>query len=134
LEQAALAAHRSGQRWADFWPTVAFDVRRAEPINVQRYHRLVRRLLALVTAGDVDGLTAIGDAEPTPWEVDDAEPADSRYRKWGQEDNYLNLVKPHRFRSKGAGDATEFRFNVALWRCLDEKAQRGTADSFHSNG
>lgn len=26
LERAALAAHRRGESWADFWPTVAADV------------------------------------------------------------------------------------------------------------
>jgi hypothetical protein len=54
----------------------------------------------------------------------------SRYRKWAAKDGFLVVTKEHRFRSKGTGDATEFRFNVGRWPALKEKAQRGSQASF----
>jgi hypothetical protein len=69
LERAALRAHRRGERWASFWPTVAAHVQRAVPYDVGAYHRLVRRLLALLVSGDDSGMMAVGDAEP--WDADD---------------------------------------------------------------
>ncbi len=65
LEQAAIRAHSAGRSWADFWPTVAGDVAAAEPIDARRYHRLVRRLVGLVAAGDLDGMHSPGDGWPS---------------------------------------------------------------------
>ena len=61
LEQAAIAAHRAGLSWAEFWPTVAADVAQAEPWDLSRRSQLVRRLSLLVTAGDLDGERPAGD-------------------------------------------------------------------------
>jgi hypothetical protein len=49
---------------------VADQVRQAEPINRERYHRLVGRLMHLLLTGDGDGQHPAGD--PEPWVVDDA--------------------------------------------------------------
>lgn len=48
----------------------------------------------------------------------------SRYRRWAIEDKYLETTKAAKFRSKGRGDATEFRFAVERWSCLEEKAAK----------
>jgi hypothetical protein len=77
LESAALRAHRRGIGWTDFWQEHGAAVCQAEPHNRQRFQRLVRRLLALVSSGDLDGQQPIpqgvlwGMAEP--WEVDNME-------------------------------------------------------------
>ncbi len=68
LEQSAIDAHRRGLSLSDFWPIVAGDVAKAEPIDARRYHRFVRRLVGLVASGDTDGMTAAGEAR---WEADD---------------------------------------------------------------
>jgi hypothetical protein len=57
----------------------------------------------------------------------------SRYRNWAVKDGYLRRVKEHKFSSRGQGNATEFRFDVSRWRCLDEKAQQGTASGFQGS-
>jgi hypothetical protein len=79
LERLALDAHDRGVRWSDFWREHGDQVRAAEPYNLQRFRRLVCRLLALVVSGDTDGQQAVGD--DAPWEADDAEatpkPADT---------------------------------------------------------
>ncbi len=54
----------------------------------------------------------------------------SRYRAWGIEDKFLVVAKAHKFRSRGRGDATEFRFDVSLCDVLSRKAQPGTQASF----
>jgi hypothetical protein len=77
LERAALSAHRRGDTWNDFWPTVAERVRAAVPYNRQARKRLIDRLLHLLVCGDLDGQEPPAIAEP--WERDDAEqskPAD----------------------------------------------------------
>ena len=56
LERMALDAHRRGDNWAAFWPSVAVAVAQAEPWDRQAYHRLVRRLGNLLTCGDLDGV------------------------------------------------------------------------------
>ena len=79
LERHARACHARGIGWNDFWEQHGAEVCQAEPHNRQRFGRLVRRLLSLVTSGDCDGQTPIptgllwGDAEP--WELDDAQEA-----------------------------------------------------------
>jgi hypothetical protein len=56
----------------------------------------------------------------------------SRYRRWAVEDGYLKEVKPYEFRGKGKwGKATEFRFDVSRFKSLQERAQRGTEESFY---
>lgn len=47
----------------------------------------------------------------------------SRYRRWGMEDGYLELVKEHKFRGAKANNiATEFRFDVSNFKLLRELA------------
>ena len=72
LERLAIDAHRRGDTWPQFWPTVASDVAAAEPWDRTAYHRLVRRLSYLVTCGNADGMVAVGDGEP--WQADDEAP------------------------------------------------------------
>jgi hypothetical protein len=75
LEREAIRAHAAGEPWATFWPTVAAQVAQAEPIDRSAYHRLVRRLVALLAAGDLDGAQPAGDGwpRPMPWEIDNGE-------------------------------------------------------------
>jgi len=70
LEREAIRAHAAGEGWASFWQRLGDQVCQAEPIDRQRFHKLVRHLLALVVAGDTDGMTAAG--APVLWECDDA--------------------------------------------------------------
>ncbi|MEI8371866.1 MAG: hypothetical protein WCJ35_03420 [Planctomycetota bacterium] len=55
LELAALAAHRTGTSWCDFWDVHRHAIAQAEPWDRSRFHKLVRRLTALVAAGDLGG-------------------------------------------------------------------------------
>jgi hypothetical protein len=72
LERLALDAHRDGWTWHQFWREHGEAMRKAEPVNRARYHKMTDRLLCLLVSGDVDGHEPIGpDAEP-PWEHDDA--------------------------------------------------------------
>jgi hypothetical protein len=65
LKREALAAHRGGDTWGDFWQAHGASVAAAEPLDRGGYHRLVCRLLALVVAGDTAGQYPAGnDAEP----------------------------------------------------------------------
>jgi hypothetical protein len=50
----------------------------------------------------------------------------SRYRGMAIEDGYLKVVKAHKYRPKGRGDATAFRFDVIRFPALRDKAQLGT--------
>ena len=61
LEHAATVAHRRGIRWRDWWPTISEHVAQAAP-DTAAYRRLVARLLALVTSGDLNGLYPVGNA------------------------------------------------------------------------
>ena len=71
LERAAIAAHKSGLGWDQFWQTHG-DEARAVTYDRRKFHRLFRRLLHLVTSGDDAGQFAVGDPDaPMPWEVDD---------------------------------------------------------------
>jgi hypothetical protein len=79
LERQALAAHRHGDTWATFWPTVAAQVTAAEPVNREAYRALVGKLLHALVCGDDSGQRPAGDDEPPPWLADDqAGPDDSR--------------------------------------------------------
>ena len=64
LERAAIRAHTAGMTWAEFWETHRHTVGQIEPHDRRRFYRLVRRLTALVAAGD-----AAGDG--ASWESDD---------------------------------------------------------------
>ena len=81
LEQAAMDAHRRGDDWATFWQMYAEQVRQVEPVNRQRYRKLVNRLLHLLTTGEASGQQPIdvgmlwGQAEPWLLDDDQAEPA-----------------------------------------------------------
>jgi hypothetical protein len=79
LERRAVAAHRAGDTWNQFWERHGAEVCAAEPHNHQRFGRLVRCLLPLVASGDTDGMTAVGDDGTIAWEIDDnaAKPADA---------------------------------------------------------
>jgi hypothetical protein len=70
LELLALDCHRVGSTWAEFWQEHGERVRQAEPYNHARFHRLVQRLLGLLTSGDCDGQQPVGD-DLEPWEIDD---------------------------------------------------------------
>jgi hypothetical protein len=56
LERHALDAHCRGDTWGTFWTEHGAAVCRAEPNDRDHFARLVRRLLALVTSGDTDGM------------------------------------------------------------------------------
>jgi hypothetical protein len=74
LQAAAIAAHRDGTGWPEFWDTHAADIVRAEPWDADARRKLITRLSLLVTAGDLDGHRPPSD--PEPWLKDDvpAEP------------------------------------------------------------
>ena len=55
LERLAVDAHRRGWNWERFWTQHGPEVIAAEPFDAGRFHRLVRRLLSLVVAGNLDG-------------------------------------------------------------------------------
>ncbi len=78
LEQAALEAHRRGDSWATFWPTVAADVAAVTGESSTPWGKgsearreLVARLSHLVACGNTDGMTPAGDGKPS--HVDDAQ-------------------------------------------------------------
>jgi hypothetical protein len=77
LERLAIDAHKQGIGWEQFWTEHGAQARALEPWSRQRFKRLVDRLLALLTSGDLAGMTAVGDDDP-PWERDNdqAKPAD----------------------------------------------------------
>ena len=60
LERAAVDCHRRGIGWTDFWQRHGIAVREVESYNRQRYHRLVRRLLHLLTSGEASGEHPVG--------------------------------------------------------------------------
>jgi len=67
LEHHAIDAHRAGKTWTQFWERHGREVCRAEPVNRQRFRKLVDRLLSLVTSGDTSGLNTL----ESPWDADD---------------------------------------------------------------
>ena len=64
LERAAIDAHARGIGWSDFWEQHGVEVCAAEPQDRQRFARLVRRLLALLTSGNDNGMHAAGQLTP----------------------------------------------------------------------
>jgi hypothetical protein len=70
LETAAIRAHRRGACWAEYWAAYGHQVRAAEPYHAGRYHRLVRRLMALVASGNTDGMAPVCNID-MPWDDDD---------------------------------------------------------------
>lgn len=74
LETAALDGHRRGLSWGDFWTDHGAEVCAAEPHDRRKFHKLVRRLLALVASGNTDGRhpVAVGELWGEDWEADDA--------------------------------------------------------------
>jgi hypothetical protein len=48
----------------------------------------------------------------------------SRYRRWAVEDGLVQMVKEHRFKSAGGGEATEFRFDTSQYKCLAQTAEK----------
>jgi hypothetical protein len=67
LERAALACHARGVGWSDFWQAHSKQVRQVEPYDALAYHRLVRKLLHLLTTGEASGQEPVGE----PWLLDD---------------------------------------------------------------
>jgi hypothetical protein len=63
LERDAIRAHARGDTWATFWTEHGAAVCAAEPHSRERFQRLVRRLLSLITSGDTDGMEPAGE----PW-------------------------------------------------------------------
>ncbi len=74
LERAAIGAHAAGTTWHDFWRQYGPHAIALEPYDRHRFRRLIRRLTALVAAGDTDGSEPIdaGFNVPMQWELDDA--------------------------------------------------------------
>ena len=62
LDHEAVVAYRRGVSWTTWWPSVAADVERLEPHDLDAYRRLVARLLALVVSGNTNGRTPPGNA------------------------------------------------------------------------
>ena len=55
----------------------------------------------------------------------------SRYRKWAVQDGFLRIVKLHHFNpKKGAGEATQFRFDVSLVPMFKEQAHDACEEAF----
>jgi hypothetical protein len=79
LEQAAIDAHRRGERWETFWHQHAEQARAVEPYSRQRFKRLFDRLVALVASGDTAGMMPVGDDGAMSWTLDDEanKPADT---------------------------------------------------------
>ena len=71
LERTAIDAHQAGMTWGQFWDQHGAAICAAEPHDRQRFTRLVRRLLALLTSGNLDGAQAVGDDNAIPGELDD---------------------------------------------------------------
>ncbi len=67
LEQLAIDAHSRGVSWCEFWDTHRHAIALCEPFDRGRFHRLVRRLTALVAAGNLDGAEPVAAA----WELDE---------------------------------------------------------------
>jgi len=47
----------------------------------------------------------------------------SIYRRWAVDDGYLVITKAH---NRGAGESTEFRFNLSRFKGIEEKSQQAT--------
>ncbi len=58
----------------------------------------------------------------------------SYWRRMAITDGYLKEVKPHKFSSKGASRATEFRFDVSIFEVLRKAAESGSQISFEYAG
>ena len=80
LLRAAHEAHRAGSEWSEFQREHAEAIRRAEPFDRLRYHRLSGALLHVVCCGELSGQFAAGDPDAIsePWEADNEreQPAD----------------------------------------------------------
>ena len=73
LERAAIAAHKAGSGWEEFWRVYGPQVCDAEPFNRERFRRLTDRLLHLLICGNPNGQYPVGDPDATPpWELADA--------------------------------------------------------------
>jgi hypothetical protein len=67
LERHALAAHRAGDTWNQFWERHGAAIIKAEPHSRAKFRRLVAKLLHLVASGDPSGQEPAGE----PWLLDD---------------------------------------------------------------
>lgn len=69
IEQAARDAHASGLTWELFWYRNSQAVV-ALGLDRDGYQAMLRKLTAIIAAGDIDGTTAAGDSEP-PMVIDE---------------------------------------------------------------
>lgn len=72
LERLAVRRHRAGTTWPDFWDQHRLAVLALFPRDHYAYHRLARRLLALLVSGDTDGQQPIdaGYGRPLDFEIE----------------------------------------------------------------
>ena len=72
LEAAAVQAHGRGDDWNTYWRQHGQHVATVAAHDRRRFHALVRRLTALVAAGDLDGAVPLQDGygRPMDWELD----------------------------------------------------------------
>jgi hypothetical protein len=73
LELLAVDAHRRGIGWNQFYSEHAAAMKKDQPYDAGRYHRLYQRLMALVCSGDDAGQYPI-DVGMAQWDRDDARP------------------------------------------------------------
>ena len=74
LEKLAIAAHRRGEGWSEFWtPETAELVRQAQPYDGAAYQRLSHKLLHLLICGNGDGHRPVDLDAPQQWDLDHAQ-------------------------------------------------------------
>ena len=72
LLRAAHQSHRDNMPWSDFFSQHAEAIRKVEPFDRVRYHRLVGQLMHHVLTGEVSGQYPAGDDDAAePWLADD---------------------------------------------------------------
>jgi len=54
----------------------------------------------------------------------------SHWRHWAIEDEFLKVIREHRFHPHGRSEATIFRFDTSRWACLSKIAQQGSKAAF----
>jgi hypothetical protein len=101
------------------------------PVDAERRPRLYQRLISL--AG---WLQVVRGKEPIllPCKIvaerlGMAKDTVASLLKFAVADGYLKKVKPHDFKKR---EAAEYQFNVGLYECLMDTAQRGSASAFNA--
>jgi len=73
LRQLASEAFTTDQPWAEFIGEHRDAIRRAEPYNASRFHRLAELVRSVVVSGSTSGLFAVGDDDAAcEWFGDDS--------------------------------------------------------------